>query len=539
MSDRDVFTPNRRDLLKAGMSTAAIAVAGLSPSAARAADGNVLLAAFSAKNVRTLDPHYMRQGADAWTNRSVHNCLVDPPYGTFELGLDTLRGELAEDWSVSDDAKTWVLNLKRGVQWHKGYGEMTADDVVFSYNRMADDKSRYSAVLRNMASVEAADTHQVRFNLESGDPEFHAAALISPMYVMSRRAVEELGDEAIAMSPIGTGPFVFDRIDIDRGVILTANEDYHGGRPAIDGIEIRYIPDTAARTLAFVKGELDMIDGARQPGWIQQMRDQVPDAMINTTAPGSLVTMHFNMSRPPFDNVLVRKALRYAIDRDVFVEAFGPMCTNVWGINPTQFDGALQKDDVPEELQYSVDIDKAKALLAEAGYPDGLTFEAFVSQREDYKSVMLLTQEMLRKAGIEMELSIIDHTAFHEERRADKGTLMPFSKTYAPVRTAILAEQFLSTEISVPKGNGGVNHSHYGVAMPGIDELYAEIVAEADPAKRNALIHKAELQILEDMPAFTATTMSLITLLNARVDLGFEIVAGYPQYTLEKAVLRS
>lgn len=525
----------RRDVLKLGLTgAAAAAVAGLPGGASRAAAGNTLYCAFSAKNVRTLDPHYMRQGADAWTNRNVHNCLVDPPFGTFKLGLDELRGEVAEAWDVSGDAKTWTLDLKKGIAWHKGYGEMTADDVVFSYRRMADPKSRYSAVLGNMEEVKATDTHQVQFVLANGDPQFHAAALISPMYVMCRKAVEEMGDEAVAMNPIGTGAFIFERIDTDRGVILRANPDYHGGKPAIDGIEIRYIPDTAARTLAFVKGDLDMIDGARQPGWVEQMRQQVPDATINATAPGSLVTMHFNTTKPPFDNPLVRKAVRYAIDRDVFVEAFGPMCTNVWGINPTQFDGALRKEDVPEALRYHVDIDKSKALLAEAGYPNGLTFDAFVSQREDYKSIMLLTQEMLRKAGIQMNLSIIDHTAFHNERRADKGILMPFSKTYAPVKTAILAEQFLSSEVSKPDSSGGVNHSHYGADGNGIDDAFEAIIAETDPAKRDALIREAELKILDDMPAFTATTMSLITLLNKRVDLGFAVEAGYPQYSLEK-----
>ena len=531
----------RRDTLKLGLTAAAAATlagaGGSRPS--RAQSDNILHCAWSANSVRTLDPHYMRQGADAWTNRQVHNCLVDPPLGTFDINLPSLRGELAESWDLSDDSLVWTLNLRQGVPWHRGYGEVTADDVVFSYQRMADPASRYSVALRNMAEVRATDTHQVQFTLTSPDPTFHAIALISPMYIMSRAAVEDLGDEGIAMNPVGSGPFKFEGIDTDRGVILSANDDYFDGRPAIDGIENRYMPDTAARTLAFVNGDLDMIDGARQPGWVQQMQAQAPDATINATAPGSLVTLAFNMTRPPFDNVLVRKAIRYAIDRNVFIDAFGPMCTNVWGINPTQFDGSIQQQDLSEELQYNVDLERSRALLAEAGYPDGLQFDAFVSQREDYQSIMLLIQEMLRQANIEMNLDIIDHTAFHNERRADRGMLMPFSKTYPPVNTQILFEQFSSGEISREDSSGGVNHSHYGEAIPGIDARLAEIAVEPDLARRNEMVRQAELQILQDMPSFTLTTMSLITLLGPRVDLGFTIEAGYPQYTLGYARLLS
>lgn len=535
MTDRRFTKLSRRDAMKIGAGAAAAAAM---PTTSWGAGENVLRAAFSAKNIRTLDPHYMRQGADAWTNRSVHNCLMDPPNGTFKLGMEDVQGELATGWNVSKDSRVWTLDLREGVLWHKGYGELTADDVVFSYQRMSQKKSRYSVFLQNMKEVKATGKHQVQFVLNDPDPTFHAFALISPMYVMSRKAVEKLGDDAIAKSPIGTGPFVFDRIDTDRGVLLTANPDYFAGRPAIDGVEFRYIPDTAARTLAFVKGDLDMIDGARQPGWIDQIKQQAPDSTVNATKPGSLITLHFNMTRKPFDDIRVRKAVRYAIDRNVFPQAFGSMCTLVWGINPTQVPGALQKEDVPEDLRYDLNIEKSKALLAEAGYPNGLEFEAFTSQREDYRSMMLLVQEMLRRANINMKLNIIDHTTFHNDRKQDKGLLMPYSKSHAPVPAQALFGQFASSQISRSDGSGGENHSHYGEDGNGIDDILEQVTKEEELAKRHELTRKAELKILEDMPAFTLTTQSLITVLGPRVDLGFEVEAGYPQYVLNKARLK-
>lgn len=524
----------RRSALAVAFATAATSAL---PAPAGAADRNTIRFGLAVQRVNSLDPAINIQGEDQTVTRQIFDTLVDPPYGTFDLDPRGLVMEAAESMEISPDAKTYTIKLREGMLFHKGYGEVTADDAKFTLDRLRDPAtgSGYRIYYEPIEDVKLLDKYRFQIVLKQPDPTLYAKALIArAAFILPRKAVEKLG-EGFRRAPVGSGPFEFETIDPNRGVVLKAFEQYHGGKPAVDGVEFRYVPDSTARTLAFAKGELDMIEGVRLPGWTDDIRRQVPKAKIDLTRPGSNNMVSFNLTRKPFDDIRVRKAIRYAVDRKVLKDAYGDLYGDVWGINPPEYPGGFTSADLPAELRYDYDPAKAKQLLAEAGFPKGFAFDQEISQREDFQGIMLLLQDMLRQVGIDMRLKTIEHVRFHTDMNHDLGTLVLNSETTAPVGTLLFDSSLLKSAAVDANGGGRSNFSHYGAAMPGIDDIYAQIMAEPDLEKRIALTREAELRVLRDMPAWNALSLHWVFARNPRLDLGYEIRASYAYFTLMKA----
>jgi len=527
---------NRRQFVGAG---AAVVAAAAFPQQSQAQASDTLILALAARGNRTLDPGNSIQGADNWSIIHIHDLLVGSPNGRFAQHPDEFVPRLAESWNMSPDARTWTFHLRQGVQFHKGYGEFTSDDVVFSIaramdpNRAGGDRSLFV----NIAKVEADGKYRVIFRLSKPDPLLLSGVLQNYACVMmSRRATTEKGD-AIGRDPIGTGPYQFVNLDPDpsKGVLMTANPDYFAGPPKIKNFRIRYILDTTARTLALLSGDVHMIEGVRAPGWVPSMKQRKPGLQFDTAAPGSLFTMSFNLTRKPFDDLRVRQAFAYAIDRNVIAEATSPISRRTYGLNPPGFPGGLTKDEVPAALRYDFNPAKAKALLAEAGFAKGLKVPAFTSQREDYSAIMLIVQEQMRAVGVDIDLDAIDHTTFHANNRKDMNTLPQNSNAFPPVPTVPLADiLFRSGEVK-SDSSGGNNFSHYGAVMPGIDDLIGAANAEANFDQRIALVKQAELKVLADLPLLPIVTNGYMIVRDPRVKLGFEVKSGYAYWRVEHA----
>ena len=334
---------------------------------------------------------------------------------------------------------------------------------------------------------------------------------------------------------MGSGPFEFVSYDNERGVVLKPFADYHGQKPLVAGVEFRYVQESTARTLGFLKGQLDIIEGIRLPGWLDEVRGQAPKAAFDFTRPGSQNIIAFNLTRKPFDDARVRRAIRFAIDRTVFQQAYGDLYGDVWAINPPEYPGAFQRGQLPEDLQFDYDPAHARRLLAEAGFPKGFSFETYISQREDYQAVMIMIQEMLRAVGIDMQLRTVDHTAYHTDNLRDQNIFGMNSETTAPVGTSLLQTYYSSASEVRKDGKGGRNYSHYGAALPGIDDVLARILDEPDLERRQALTRQAEVAILRDMPAFNALSLHWVFARNPQLDLGYKINASYAYFTLVRA----
>lgn len=522
-------------------SASAVAAASYATGVNAQSANDTIRIAFAARGNRTLDPAASIQGADNWSITHIHDVLVTSPPGRFAEKPDEFVPQLAKSWSMSPDARTWTFQLREGVQFHKGYGECTSEDVAFSIDRARDPKQGGGnrSLFENIVDVKANGKYTVVVTLRQPDPLFLGGTIQDySCVIMSKKATTEKG-EAIGRDPVGTGAYQFVSLDPDpsKGIMMTANASYFGGAPATKNLHVMYILDTTARTLALLSGTVHMIEGVRAPGWTNSIQQKNPNLQFDVAAPGSLFTMHFNMSRKPFDDIRVRRAFAHAIDRDAIAKAMAPISRRTWGLNAPGFPGGLTLDMLPAELRYPFDPAKAKALLAEAGFPSGFTMEAYTSQREDYKSVMLIVQELMRKVGVNMNLQVIDHTTFHANNRKDMNTLPQNSSAYPPVPALPLGDNLAKSSEVKSDGSGGTNYSHYGVLIPGIDELLDQAGNEPDFEKRVAIIQKAEKKILEDVPLIPISTNGYLIVRDPKVKLGFEVKSGYAFWRLDKAVI--
>jgi peptide/nickel transport system substrate-binding protein len=278
-----------------------------------------------------------------------------------------------------------------------------------------------------------------------------------------------------------------------------------------------------------------MIEGVRAPGWIPTMRGRSAQTIFDATAPGSFNLLHLNLTRPPLNDLRIRQAIRYAISNEQIASAFAGLAAPMVGIIAPQFAGSVKAEALPPELRYGHDIRRAKALLAEAGFANGVTIPCFTSQREDYAAIMLIIQEQLRAAGINLDLKIIDHATMHAENRKDRNSIALYSSSYPPVPTQPFL-QCLSAGAEVkPDGSGGENYSHYGAAVPGIDALIEKAQDEPDFEKRTALIREVETQVLRDLPLLGIVTLSYVIARNPRVDIGYPVKSGYAYWPLNRA----
>lgn len=527
----------RRNFLVRSSAIALAAATGLTlPAQAQQADDTISFG-IAIRRIDTLSPiHTGGNGSTFRIIRQIYDTLVKSADGDFGVTPEEMQPALAESWTSSEDARVWTFVLRRGVQFHKGYGELTSDDVVYVFSQHLDPDvvTQDKATYENIEKVLALDSHTVEFTLKQPDPFFTGSTIYAlPSAIVSKKAMEEKGEQFM-LDPIGTGPYQFDSMD-EQGTTLVAFDGHFAGPAATKKLRVVYIADTTARTLAFASGQVDMIEGVRAPGWKEGILQRAPDTEFDTTTPGSLNTLHFNLNHPPLNDLRVRQAFRYAIDNTAVASAFGNSATPMVGLLPSQFAGSLTKDQLPEDLRYEYNPEKAKQLLAEAGHPNGVTIPCFTSQREDYASIMLIIQEQLRAAGINLDMRIVEHATFRADVGADKNSVALLSTSYGPISTLPFLRQVHSSSEVKADGSGGLNYSHYGVSVPGIDDLLNAAEDEADYSKRIDKVSEIEKKVLADLPVLGIITLSQIVARNPRVQLGFELRSGYSHWTLSKA----
>ncbi|WEK03399.1 MAG: ABC transporter substrate-binding protein [Candidatus Devosia phytovorans] len=526
----------RRFLINAGAASAAAGIGMHMPAAF--AQEEVLTIALAARAPTGVNPQQTGlTGGDNWAIYQIFNTLARNPDGKFGVRPEDFEPSLAESWESSADAKTWTYKLRQGVQFHKGYGEMTSEDVAFTIGRHLDPDlvTGGKVNFNNIESVEAPDTYTVVFTLKRPDPLFNGSVISTlPASILSKKAFEEKG-EGFNLDPVGTGSYQVESVNETTGITLVAFPEHFGEQPATPKLIVSFIADTTARTLAFASGQVDMIEGVRSPGWIPSMQQRLAETIFDATVPGSFNMLHLNLTREPLQDIRVRQAIRYAIDNDGLAAAYGPLAKPMVGIIASEFEGSVTKDELPPELQYNYDPEKAKALLAEAGFPNGVDISCYTSQREDYAAIMLMIQEQLRAVGINLALDIIDHTAFHAENRQDKNAMPLNSSSYGPVPLNVFLQQVSAGAEVKADGTGQGNFNHYGVAMPGIDDLLATAQDEPDFDERTAIVKEIEKKLLTDLPVLGIITLSYVIARNPRIDLGFPVEGGYAYWPLSKA----
>lgn len=338
-------------------------------------------------NLSSLDP--ISTGRVLQITEKIMNRLVRP-------GMDGKPSpDLATGWTVSPDAITWTFTLREDVRFHDG-SAFDAGDVVYTIERVLDPEmdSPVRSVINMVQKIEATAPQTVQITLK------HAFADLPLQLMDSRlRMIPEGSGETIGRTGIGTGPFKVEKFDADGISILTANTDYWEGPPRLARVELVGIPDAQARLTAFLSGQLDMERGI-DPS-LRRVLQNSDRYNVQDIPTGNWIGIAFRTDVPPYDDVRVRKAIRIAVDReDLLKLALGGggivSCDTPVGPN----DQYYADFDCPQ------DINGARALLAEAGYPDGIDIEIHVSTLEpSWPNMAVALQEQLAAAGIRVKIT--------------------------------------------------------------------------------------------------------------------------------------
>jgi len=457
----------------------------------------VLRYACESGDIGTVDPHFAKSSDELPLIHAIFNGLLRFQPGS--LDFDTLEGDLAESWETSADGLVWTFHLREGVEWHKGYGEFTAEDVKFSYERVVDPDvaSRWSADYSNLELVEAVDAYTVKMYLTAPDPFFPLKVVgYHGGYIVPKAAVEALGDD-FSLSPIGTGPFILEEYRPTEKIVLVRNDEYFRGTPIIERIDYFFMSDNSTRLLALQTEEIDTAGFPADSEWVGALESV--DLWVDYKYPGNQFHLHFNMTVEPLDNLLVRQALAYGIDRNGFVEYRGETLAKLEGSPvPSGYYGHTTVG----VASYDYNPDLAKALLAQAGYPDGFSLgEVVISPRGGYLPYMLIIQEQLKKIDVKIEVTTVEHSAFHDLIRQNVNPLVIYNASRLPIADSYLTEFYYSLS-AIGQPTAVTNFSHYGQVIPGVDTFIELARAEQDPEVQKALYAAAQRIIMADLPVY-------------------------------------
>jgi peptide/nickel transport system substrate-binding protein len=463
-------------------------------------------------DVATLDAHRASATNDKVPVSWIYNGLVRFKPGSADPA--TLEPDLAERWEVSPDGKVWTFYLRKGVKFHGNWGELSADDVVYSLTRSADPKrSTFSSDFASIDTIAKVDDLTVKITLKYPDVNF--LGRVSNYHggnIVSRKAAEELGD-AYATRPVGTGPFAFVEQVTQQFVKLAAHDGYFRGRPKIDAIMLRVIPSDSARELAFTSGELDLMYGKREQRWVDSARRR-PGFNVDIFQPGEARLLHINQAIPPLNDIRVRRALAAAINIDDLVryvgKDVGPKSCSI--VPP----GYLGEDCTVGS--YGFDLAKAKALLAEAGLKDGFSIKAIVSNISAQQPLMEIIQAQLAKAGIKLEMQVVDHPTYQSQIRKDASALVFYGAARFPVADTYLSEFFHSRAI-VGTPTGATNFSHCAVADAEIEA--ARIAPDAE--KQKTIWKEAQRKIMADVCAVPLFELRQVWAHSDRLAFGYDL----------------
>ena len=467
----------------------------------------------SAADVNQLDPYRATTTQDKPLTSWIYNGLVRFKPGS--ASLETLEPDLAEHWESTPDKLTWTFHLRKGVKFHGDYGTLTADDVVFSLKRAADSKtSSFSGDYASIDTVEAVDPLTVRVKLKQAVPFF--LGLVTNYHggnVVSRKAVEKLGDN-FRLNPVGTGPFKFESYKPNESVVFVANKDYFRGAPKIDRIVYHLIPADSARDLAFTSGELDIVYGRQDQKWAERFKKE-PGVIVDVLRPAELGQLHLNMTVKPLDDKRVRQAIAHAINRQQIVSFKGDLTADLpVSVVPAGYLGTDAKAPLA-----TYDVAKAKALLKEAGFPNGITVKAIQSTLPSMLNTAQILQAQLKLAGIDLQLETVDHQTFHANIRKDLSGAVYYTAARFPVADVPLTQFFHSRSI-VGTPTAVVNFSHCAVADKEIDAARSE----PDLAKQKELWATAQRKILDEVCAVPLFEQLQVWAHKSNIDYGYKLV---------------
>ncbi len=407
---------------------------------------------------------------------------------TYDSETGEILPDLAESWETPDNV-TWTFNLRKGVQWQKGYGEFTSADVIYTYERIVDPDtaSPYATDMSNIKSVSAPDDYTVVYELEQADANFlHVVANYHQGQIVKQEAVEELGDQ-FRWNPVGTGPYELESISTNSEIVLARHEDYYKGPAPISKLQFIIIKDEETATIALQNGEVDIAMRINRDEALARLeRDGFS---MNERFDRSIQVKVFNTTQPPFDDVRVRQAWAHAVDYASIYETLQPyLARGTTNIMPSWMDGYT--DDIPV---YDYNPERAKELLAEAGYPDGFTVKQPLVSSNGVREGEQLEQEYLQAVGIQLEFELVDAPVFNQRR--NDGDFALSSRALPAINPDTILFSYLHPDNKAPRGLNGAGYDN--------PELTSKLEAarmELDETVRLQLYKEVQQMAMTDLP---------------------------------------
>ena len=435
----------------------------------------------------------------------------------FITGKTTLRPALATSWTVSDDGLTYTFMLRKGVKFHgKNFTptrDMNADDVIFSFERQLDPKNPYSKVSGGdyqyfndmsmpdiLKSVEKVDDYTVKITLNKPEAPFLADLAMPFASVESKEYADAMlkagTPEQVDLSPVGTGPFTLESYEKDAVIRYAAAPDYWGGKPKLDKLIFAITPDAAVRWAKLKANECQVMPYPNPADVAAMMKD--PNIKVLHQEGLNVGYLAMNVQHKPFDDLRVRQAINYAINRDAILKAVyqgagkkakNPIPPTIWSYNDAVKD-------------YSYDPAKAKALLAAAGLKDGFKAKlwAMPVQRPYNPNAKLMAEMMqadLKKVGIDVDIVSYEWGEYLKRTKNGEHDMALLGWTGDNGDP----DNFLFPLLSCDSAKVGNNRSRW------CDNTFNDLIVQAkqtsDLKKRTALYKQAQIEFKAQAPWVT------------------------------------
>ncbi|MGD9614942.1 MAG: ABC transporter substrate-binding protein [Alphaproteobacteria bacterium] len=437
---------------------------------------------------------------------ALHDALVKPmPDGA-------ATPSLAESWSISEDGLTVDFVLREGVKFHNG-DPVTAEDVKFSFERYRG--TAHEMMKTRVAAVQALDARRVQFKLNEPWPDFLTfySSATGAGWIVPKKYVEQVGEADFKKAPIGAGPYRFVSFTPGVELVVEAFDQFWRKPPGVKRIVFKVIPDEATRVAALKRGEVDIAFSIR--GELAEDIVQTPGLTLKPTVGSGSYWVYYPEQwdpKSPWHDVRVRKAASLAINRENINQALTLGHSRLTGsIIPENFEFFWQP---PKSV---FDMERARKLLAEAGYPRGFNAGDYYCDAA-YANLGEAVINDLQVVGIRARLRPLERAAFYKgyaEKQFNKGLVQGASGAFGNAATRL--------EAFVVKGGAFV----YG-SYPEIDELFPKQAVELDVDKRRELLDKMQ-QLVHEKEMYTPIwQLAFISAVGPRVgEAGFGLIKGF------------
>ena len=454
----------------------------------------------------SLDPHLAVAAGTKEVMFNVFEGLMKP------TSTGDLTPAVAESYTVSEDRLTYTFTLREGVKFHNG-DEVTAEDVVYSISRCADttDGTPLVEAFSVIQSVEAVDERTVAITISEPSNEF-----ISYMTTAILPADYDQQDTA----PVGTGPFKFVSRAAQDNIVLEKFDEYWGTPAYLDKVTFKIMENADSLVMSLQSGAIDLCSHLTSTQ-VAQLGD---DFYVAEGTMNLVQALYLNNAEKPFDDVRVRQALCYAVDKqgiiDLAFDGYGsPIGSSMYPAFGKYFDESLTN-------YYTKDVEKAKSLLADAGYPNG--FEMTITVPSNYQPHIDTAQvlvEQLKEIGVTAKIELVEWGTWVSDVYAGRQ----FQSTVVGVDASNMTARALLERFTSDYGKNFINYNNADY-----DALFQQALVTYDDGEQTAIYKAMEKNLTEN--AANVYIQDLADLVAVRQ--GLEGVTFYPIYVLDLSTVR-